>query len=251
MNLHPLKITLLIPTLNEFEAAQKIMPHVKQEWVDQIIFVDGGSTDGTVEWAQAQGYEVWVQKKPGFRNAYLEVWPQIRGDIVITFSPDGNSIPEVIPQLIGKIKEGYDLVIASRYLDQARSADDDFVTAFGNWVFRTLANLFLRPSASPRMTDIMVIYRAFRKDLPSRLGLDRPEFYEDLERLFKTHVDWTPLMSMRALKWGIKWSEIPADEPPRIGGERKLRIFQWGAIFLIQLLREACRIPLLAPAGRQ
>ena len=235
------KTTLLVLTLNEIEAIQVIMPRVKQEWLDQIIFVDGGSTDGTVEWAREQGYEVWVQKAPGFRNAPLEVWPQIRGDIVITFSPDGNSIPEVIPSLVKKIEEGHDLVIASRYLGEARSADDDLVTGFGNWLFRVLTNLFLRPPGSPRITDIMVMYRAFQKNLPSWLGLDQHKPYEGLEHFFKTHVDWTPLMSMRALKYGIRWTEIPADEPPRIGGERKLQVWKWGTIFLIQLLSEACK----------
>lgn len=112
------------------------------------------------------------------------------------------------------------------------------VTAFGNWTFRTLVNTLLRPPGTPRMTDPMVMLRAHRKDLPMRLGLDRPELFVGLERLFRTRVDWKPLMSMRAVKRGIKWSEIPADELRRIGGERKLRIFRWGSVHLPQLLRE-------------
>ncbi len=53
------------------------------------------------------GYEIYVQKQRGFRHAYTEVWPQVTGDVVITFSPDGNSVPELIPELIAKLKEGY------------------------------------------------------------------------------------------------------------------------------------------------
>lgn len=232
--------TLLVMTLNEIDGMKVIMPQIKRDQIDQIIVVDGGSTDGTIEWAREHGYEVYVQQQPGCRNAYLEVWPQISGDVVIYFTPDGNSVPEAIPRLLQKMDEGYDMVIASRYLDGAKSEDDDLLTAFGNWMYRTLINLLLRPRGSPRMTDPMVMYRAHRKDLPSRLGLDRPEPFVDLERLFRTHVDWIPLMSMRAVKRGIKWSEIPADEPPRIGGKRKLKIFKWGAVFLLQLLRESC-----------
>lgn len=224
--------------LNELEGMKVVMPKVQREWVDQILVVDGGSTDGSREWAKGQGYEVYVQKERGFRRAYQEVWPLIRGDVVIYFTPDGNSIPDVVPQLLGKIEEGYDLVIASRYLGDAKSLDDDAVTRFGNWLFRTLSNRLLRPKGSPRMTDPLVMLRAHRKGLPHRLGLDREEAFVRLETLFQTRVDWLPLMSMRALRQGVRWVEIPADEPVRIGGQRKLKVFQWGAVYLLQLLRE-------------
>jgi glycosyltransferase involved in cell wall biosynthesis len=230
--------TLVVMTLNEVDGMKVIMPQIRQDWVDQILVVDGGSTDGTIEWAREHEYEVYVQRQPGLRNAYLEVWPKVTGDVVVYFTPDGNSIPGVIPQLLHKMEEGYDMVIASRYRDAAKSDDDDLVTAFGNWMFRTLINLLLKPKGSPKMTDPLVMYRAHRKDIPARLGLDRPEPFENLERLFRTRVDWLPLMSMRALKRGIKWAEIPADEPARIGGKRKLQIFKWGSVYLIQVFRE-------------
>ena len=44
-----------------------------------------------------------------------------KGDIVVEFNPDGNSIPEDIPRIIAKVSEGYDLVIGSRYRDGARA----------------------------------------------------------------------------------------------------------------------------------
>ena len=93
------KSTLLVMTLNEIDGMKAIMPRVKKQWVDQILVVDGGSTDGTVEWAQENGFQTYVQKKAGFRHAYEEAWPLIKGNIVVTFSPDGNSIPELIPDL--------------------------------------------------------------------------------------------------------------------------------------------------------
>ena len=233
--------TLLVMTLNEIDGMKVIMPQIKREWADQILIVDGGSTDGTVEWARDNGYEVYVQKEPGFRSAYREIWPMIRGDVVVYFTPDGNSIPQAIPQLLSGIREGYDLVIASRYLDGARSEDDDYVTRFGNWLFRFLINRMLKLPGAPRMTDPLVMLRAHRKDLPMRLGVDRPEPFVGLEQLLRTRVDWIPLMSMRVLHRALRWTEVPADEPPRIGGVRKLRAFQWGAVFLLQLGREWLR----------
>src|SRR5438552_2767577 len=89
-------VTLLVPTLNEVVGMRAIMPLVRREWVDQILILDGGSTDGTVEYARNQGYESHVQTEPGIRQAYTEVLTRIRGDVIVTFSPDGNSLPELL-----------------------------------------------------------------------------------------------------------------------------------------------------------
>ena len=70
------------------------------------------------------------------------------------------------------------------------------------------------------------------------LGLDREDAYALPEKLFFCKISWEPLMSVRALKKGMKVGEIPADEPDRIGGVRKLRIFRWGAAYFFQFWRE-------------
>jgi glycosyltransferase involved in cell wall biosynthesis len=226
--------TLLVMTWNEIDGMKAIMPKVDRTWVDQIIVVDGGSTDGTIEYAREHGYEVYVQKQRGFRHAYIEVWPLVRGDIVITFSPDGNSVPELIPALIKKMAEGSDMVIASRYLPGATSDDDDVVTGFGNWLFTRTVNLL----HCAHYTDVMVIYRAYRKDMAAELGLDQESAYVLPETLFRTKISWEPLLSVRAAKAKLRITEIPGDEPARIGGERKLQILQWGAAYYFQFLRE-------------
>ncbi|HOI72936.1 MAG TPA: glycosyltransferase family 2 protein [Syntrophales bacterium] len=229
-----MKVTLLVMTWNEIEGMKAIMPRIRNDWVDQIIIVDGGSTDGTVEWAKQAGYHVYIQKKAGFRHAYEEILPSVEGDVVITFSPDGNSIPELIPDLLEKMKEGFDMVIVSRYLGDAKSADDDFLTGFGNWFFTGLANLL----HGGNYTDAMVIYRAYKKQLIYDLELCDDRWYNVPEKLFFCKVSWEPLLSVRAARRKLKISEIPGDEPPRIGGERKLRIWQWGAVFLYQFIRD-------------
>jgi glycosyltransferase involved in cell wall biosynthesis len=229
-----MKTTLLVLTQNEINGMKAIMPLIKKEWCDQTIIVDGGSTDGTIEWAREQGYFVYIQKQPGFRHAYIEVLPHIEGDVVITFSPDGNSIPELIPPLIEKMKEGYDMVIVSRYLGAAKSDDDDIVTAFGNWLFTKTVNLL----HGGRYTDAMVIFRAYRKQIVYDLALDKDEGFITAERLFRTKISWEPLLSVRAAKRKLKVTEIPGDEPSRIGGERKLKVLKWGAAYYFQFLRE-------------
>jgi glycosyltransferase involved in cell wall biosynthesis len=229
-----MKVSLLVMTLNEIDGMKAIMPQIDRSWIDQILVIDGGSTDGTIEWAKEQGFEVYVQKKKGFRHAYVEAWPLVRGDAVITFSPDGNSVPELIPQLISKMNEGYDMVIASRYLGDAKSDDDDFITSFGNWLFTKTVN-FLHGG---NYTDVMVIYRIYHTDLPQKLGLDREDSYALVENLFNTKISWEPLLSVRAAKAKLRLSEIPGDEPARIGGERKLQVLKWGAAYYLQFILE-------------
>src|SRR5450759_1260292 len=136
-----MKTTLLVMTLNEANGMKAIMPRVDRSGLDQIIIVDGGSTDGTIEWARENGYEVYVQQKKGIRHAYLEVLPLVKGDVILSLSPDGNCPVAAIPAILDKMREGYDLVIGSRYLGDAKSEDDDFVTAFGNWLFTKTVNI--------------------------------------------------------------------------------------------------------------
>ncbi len=228
--------TLFIPTLNELESMRVIMPQVKRTWCDQILVADF-STDGTADYAREQGYEVITQTRPGIRFAYIEGFPQVRGDIVITFSPDGNSIPEVIPALIEKMKEGYDMVIASRYLPPAHSDDDDPMTAFGNWLFSHTINLLHGKSWSRPYTDAMVMYRAYRTKLFYELDLHKEESYTP-EKWFGTVLGIEPLLSIRAAKRKLKIGEIAADEPARIGGKRKLQPFRWGGAYMAQVWRE-------------
>jgi glycosyltransferase involved in cell wall biosynthesis len=229
-----MKVTLLVLTLNEIDGMRAVMPQVRREWFHQILVLDGGSTDGTVEWAREQGYTVLVQRQQGIRFAYLEALPLIEGDVIISFSPDGNCDPAVLPRLIDKMREGHDLVIGSRYLGGMKSDDDDLITAFGNWLFTRTVNLLY----GVRYTDVMVIYRAFTRALAYELRLDKDDSYTLAERLFGTVISWEPLMSVRAAKYGKRIGEVPAREPARIGGERKLQVLRWGAAYYFQIWKE-------------
>lgn len=227
-------MTLFVPTFNEVDGLRLLMPRVKREWVDQILVVDGQSVDGSAEFARKLGYEVYVQKEKGLRKAFMEGWPLIRGDVVITFSPDGNCIPELIPELIEKMKEGYDMVIASRYFDGAKSEDDNWVTGFGNWFF---SRVLIDGLHGGNYTDAMGMYRAYKARLFCDLGMDKEESYAP-EKLWFTVMGCEPLLSTRAAKRRLRIAEIRGDEPKRVTGKAKLQTLRWGGAYLFQVIRE-------------
>lgn len=216
------KVTLIIFTLNEIDGMKVIMPKIKKEWYDQLIIVDGGSTDGTVEYAKQNDYFVFTQQTKGAGAAFLESMAKATGDVIITFSPDGNSMPEKIPELVEKMKEGYDIVIASRYLEDAKSYDDDIITAFGNWFFTVMINFLFRIN----ITDSLVMYRAYRRGIVEDLGINTQT------------VSWGSQILTRAAKSHMKIGEIPGDEPPRIGGIRKMSPLKNGISELSMIMRE-------------
>ena len=207
-----LKATLLVPTLNEIEAIQTIMPQIQADWLDEIIVIDGGSTDGTIEYMKKNGYRVHSQVGRGFGSGMKEGMLMAQGEVIVEFTPDGNSIASAIPALIAKVEDGYDLVIASRYKDNAKSEDDDWLTGFGNWMFTTMVNILF----NTRYTDVLVGYRAYRKSAAKTLDLSTPG------------LSWPCQTSMRFAAAGFRVTEIPVDEPKRIGGVRKMMPFKTG-----------------------
>ena len=226
-------LTLFVPVLNEIDGLRAFMPGIPPGLFSQILVVDGQSVDGSADWARSQGYDVYVQQKRGIRNAYIEAWPLITGEYVITFSPDGNCLVKDLAVIAAKLADGYDMVIASRYADGARSYDDSFVTGFGNWMFTTLINTI----HGGHYTDAMTIYRGYRTSLFRELDLHEEISYAP-EKLFATVIGIEPLLSIRAAKRRLRICDVPSDEPKRLHGERKLQIIRWGSAYLSQVLRE-------------
>ena len=214
-----MKVTLLLPTINEVEGMKAVLPRIERKWVDEIVVVDGGSTDGTCEYAKEEGCIVVMQKQPFLYGAYQDALEAATGDIIITFSPDGNSIPELIPLLIEKMREGYDMVIVSRYAKGVHSEDDDWLTGFGNWLFTRIINFCF----GGKYTDSLVMFRAWKRSVIKLCrwnagigGID-------------------PQLSIVCAKNRVKVGEIPGAEPKRIAGTRKMHPIKNG-LGLIKLI---------------
>ena len=212
-------VTLVMPVLNEIAGLRHILPRIRRECVDQILMIDGGSTDGSVEYALEHGCEVHRQTQRGLRLAYIEAYEKIKGDVIVTFSPDGNSIPELLPALIDEMRKSHDMVIVSRYMPGATSYDDTPMTRLGNRAFTWIINILF----GARYTDALVLYRAYRRSLPLELKITqiRSPRYEWWIGRF---ISWEPQLSVRCGKRRLTVGEIPGDEPRRIGDEERGRV---------------------------
>jgi dolichol-phosphate mannosyltransferase len=117
-------LSVVVPTYNEAENVRELMERVKSslKGVDfEVIVVDDSSPDGTAEIAEELGKiygNVKVVKRPrkmGLASALLEGMKAARYDVVAVMDADLQHPPELLPKLLEKIEEGYDVVIASRY----------------------------------------------------------------------------------------------------------------------------------------
>ncbi len=225
---------LLMLTLNEVQGLRAIYPRIDRTLFDEIVVVDGGSTDGTVEFCQGQGISVVRQQVKGLPQGMRLGFESTTSEIVVVFSPDGNSLPEKLPEVCGKMRDGNDLVIVSRYLEGAGSEDDDAITAFGNWFFTRLVNVLF----GARYSDVFVMFRGYRREAVKRMRI-----FEQLSTSWHhrnvVYVNsWEVTSVTRAARLGLRVAEVPGAEPPRIGGTRKLRVFRQGLGCFFQIVEE-------------
>jgi dolichol-phosphate mannosyltransferase len=116
-------ISIVVPTYNEAEnipiLLERIDRAVKEPY--EVVIVDDNSPDGTAEVAKkmAERYPVKVVVRPGklgLATAVVEGFKHAEGRYIVVMDADLQHPPEVIPALIQKLKEGYQLAIASRYV---------------------------------------------------------------------------------------------------------------------------------------
>jgi glycosyltransferase involved in cell wall biosynthesis len=229
-----LTVTIFMATLNEIDGLREIFPRIDPEWYDEMIVIDGGSTDGTVEFLKERGITVLPEERKGVVNAYNLGFARSSGDIFIPFQPDGNCIPELIPVLIAEARKGYDIVFVSRYLPPAKSVDDGLITGFGNRMFRYIINILFRCHC----TDPLGGYRAYRRGSVLKMRLNTQPDESALRYRFDLLNTWEVGGVIRAAKLKLNTKEIPGDEPARIGGVSTISIIWNGSMVVAQILYE-------------
>ena len=160
-----MSVAVIVLTLDEIEGVQAVMPQIKKEWAEEIVFVDGGSTDGTIEEATRLGFEVIHQQNRGEGNACRIGVENTTSDYIMFFSPDGNDLVEDIPKLIEKTKEGHNVVHISRFGKNSISDDADALDRFGNRMFTFLVNVFFGGKYTDALNGFRIIKREVMLDL--------------------------------------------------------------------------------------
>lgn len=215
-----MKVSLVIPTLNEADCIEKTLSEIPADAVDEVIVVDGHSKDNTVDIVRRLGYKVIMQSTKGYGEAFNEGIDESTGDIVVLMDADGSHNPLDIPLLTQKIREGFDYALAVRYLPGSCSDDDTFIRHIGNMFFTFLVNLKYKIFIS----DALYLYTAVRKD---KFHLIRPK-----SRDFEYCVE----ILIRAHKAGLKMTQILSAERLRRGGKSKVNAFKDGLKILRVIL---------------
>ncbi len=202
------KVSAVIPCLNEEEPIAGVVREVLAQGVDEVIVVDNGSTDRTVENATAAGARVVREPQRGYGRACAAGLAAVdaQTDIVCFLDGDGSDVPDFMPALIAPLAaDEADFVIGSR----VRGRREPGSLSPQQLLAGRLAGWLLWATYGVRMTD-MSPFRAMRVARLRALGM-REETY-----------GWNLEMQMRAAATSLRILEIPVDHRCRRGGVSKV-----------------------------
>ncbi len=200
-------VALVIPTLNEEEAIGGVVAAVSRAVVDDIIVVDSGSTDRTVENARAAGARIVELRERGYGRACRAGANAAQNcDIIVFLDGDGSDCPELIRRLVEPIADGrYDFLIGSRSRGERERGSMAAHQLLAGWLMGGAMRLLY----GVHYTD-MCPFRAIRRDALMRLPM-REDTY-----------GWNLEMQMRAARAGLRILEVPVAHRRRAGGTSKV-----------------------------
>lgn len=217
------RAAIFISALNEIAGLRKLFPRLPLSHFDEYYALDGGSTDGTLEFFQKQGIPVIHKIKKG---EIFNVAANLTScEDLVFYAPDGNEDPQDILPLLDKLKEGYDMAIASRFLKGARNEEDGQLLKWRKWANQAFTQL-VRLRWGGNLSDTINGFRAVKRAKIIEMNLEPRGF--DIE--FQ--------MSIRGLKLKHRMIEIPTIEGDRIGGKSTAFAISTGWLILKRLIKE-------------
>lgn len=221
----PAAVSLVIPAKDEARNVAWVLRRLPAG-VDEVILVDGHSTDDTVEVARAicDGIIVTQEKGPGKGAAMRTGMELATGEVIVLIDADGSMDPRELYRYVEAARD-CDLVKGSRFNDHGGSDDISPLRRLGNRVLLGIVNVLY----GAELTDLCYGYCAVRRSALPALALRADGFEIEAE------------MTARALRAGLRVAEVPSFEAPRRYGESHLRTMRDGWRVLRTLLVERFR----------
>jgi CheY-like chemotaxis protein len=222
------KVSVIIPTLNEADNLPLIFPYFPMNWVDEMILVDGCSTDGTIEVARRlfPSIKVVLEKTPGKGAALKAGYRAATGDILVVLDADGSHDPREIPRFVSALMEGADFVKGSRFAPGGGTTDMPRYRQMGNGAFVILTNLLFSAS----FTDLCYGFHAFWKYCLDAIDLEDVNGFEIDTALY-----------LGALRTRLRITEVPSFEGYRFNGQGKLKTLPDGWRVLMTITRQSLK----------
>jgi glycosyltransferase involved in cell wall biosynthesis len=220
----PARVTVVVPTKDEEGLIGEIVDSVRP-FADDVLVMDGHSSDRTREIATAHGARVALDGGRGKGEALRRSLEQAEGDIVVFIDADGSHDPRDIPALVAPIKAGEaDMVIGSRGKggsDELHGTLEQFIRYVGSQMIMLAINY----RWNVRLTDSQNGFRAIRRDVGRQLGLQSNLTTIEQEML------------MKCLKQGYRVSEIASHEYERKWGTSKVVVWKLWFAYLWSFFR--------------
>ena len=224
-------VALCLLTWNEIDGVRHDVPLIDKSKFDQVYCIDGGSTDGTVEFLESCGVMVYPQRKRGLNQACYEGAEHCKCDAFVFYHPKGTIPIEDIYLFREHYDSGYDFVVASRMMKGAHNEEDEKLLKPRKWFVLGLGLLakILFKREGNTVWDTLHGFRGMTKKVFDAMPRTDGKCTIDLE------------MVIHSYRSRCRRIEFPTSESPRLGGETHFKAWATGKALLACLWREMWR----------